>query len=589
MKKILILGICSLCLMAADASVILSNQMQQVPQNAVIATDPTMLDSIKFREEDQALAEIIRTDDIDKLQYICVSPGFSLNYRVKTTDDSYLFSAAQIPLIHYAAMSGSIKCFKYLLINGANPRALVNFRPNSELRIDFDLDCVAFSMLANGTAEIVRLLEWQGSDIFNNPGAWWAAALNNQDMFFDWLSEHSPIRDGSEYQCLEAALIGMMMGNHPERLDILIQSVDWKTLMQNAGPNELHLNDLLFVAAEYDQDKIAAGLIAKGSNVNAQWSVHSGYYGILINPLHVAAKHNSKRIGKLLISEGANINARDDDHGHTGNGNTTLHYAAKYDSRDIGELLISKGANINATDKFGRTPLHIAAMNNGKDIGEILISKGAGVNAQDKEGKTPLHSAAYLGQKDIAEILVTKGADINAQDKEGKTPLHLAAWYFRDPECNDIKYTIGCFLISKGANINAKDKGGDTPLHDAAMTGARNIGEILISKGASINVKNNIGNAPLHYAAFKNADDTSTYVGELLISKGADMNVKNNNGETPLHMALKESSQGLAKILISKGADLNVQDNNGKTPLFYAKKYKLQEIINLLLLHGAIE
>lgn len=458
MKKILILGICSLCLMAADASVILSNQTQQAPQNAVIATAPTMLDSIKFRKEDQALAEIIRTDDIDKLQYICVSPGFSLNYRVKTTDDSYLFSAAQIPLIHYAAMSGSIKCFKYLLINGANPRALVNFRSNSELRIDFDLDSVAFSMLANGTAEIVRLLGRQGSDIFNNPGAWWTAALNNQDMFFDWLSEHSPIRDGSEYRCLEAALIGMMMGNHPERLDILIQSVDWKTLMQNAGPNELLLNDLLFVAVQYDQDKIAAGLIAKGADVNARLFIPFGRGLLSINPLHVAAKHNSKRIGRLLISEGANIDARDDC-GNTGNGSTPLHYAARYGSRDMCELLISKNAD---------------------------------VNAQDRDGCTPLHSAAYLGKKDIAEILVTKGANINVQDKDGKTPLHLAAWCFQAPYFsrdfigyNDIKDTIGCFLISKGAHINVVDKDGKTPLFYAKKYKLQEIINLLLQHGAT--------------------------------------------------------------------------------------------------------
>ncbi len=122
-------------------------------------------------------------------------------------------------------------------------------------------------------------------------------------------------------------------------------------------------------------------------------------------PLHAAAEHNDHKTAAALIADGADVNATD------AHGDTPLHKAALQNAREATALLIGNGANVDAKNRFGATPLHYAASQNARTIAALLITNGADVNAADQLALAPLHWAARENAFAMADWLIGKGAN----------------------------------------------------------------------------------------------------------------------------------------------------------------------------------
>lgn len=399
------------------------------------------------------------------MQEKSITPAFDFDHKIVVVSgnpshfgDGFLMK--RIPIVHYAAMRKAMLCFKFLLINGANPEELVSFSgmPMSPWNIRAVFDCASFAGFGS-EFEMLKILEERGMDCRRNLGFWFFAGLAHQNERLE------QAYDDQDYQYLNMMLFGIIMGNYVKEFTPQKPGFAWwGDLIQSAQQNDLAFNDLLCVAVKGDQNKIGEWLISKGANVNAK-------YMLGFTPLCFAIQWNSKKMFGLLIDKNANINIGSD------YGDMPLHLASSDPSKtEMFKILVSKGADIKAKDSSAMTPLHIAAGGNCLEIAEILIEKGADVNAPGSMLQTPLHCATT---GDMVEFLISKGAKINARDGLGRTPLHCAAEY-------GLPIEVYAALIKAGADINAKDENGRTPFDIANEFGATSeVLDILNPQGAN--------------------------------------------------------------------------------------------------------
>ncbi len=140
-----------------------------------------------------------------------------------------------------------------------------------------------------------------------------------------------------------------------------------------------------------------------------------------------------------LVERNANVSARDL------SGNTPLHIAAATDKRAVAGVLLHHAAQVDALNHARATPLHLAAWFNSIETAELLLEYGAQVNSKDSAGNSPLHIATAddaleakanhipggscchrEGPNVVVRLLVENGADINAENNEGFTPLRIS-------------------------------------------------------------------------------------------------------------------------------------------------------------------
>ena len=338
--------------------------------------------------EEGTIERAIFNDDIDELQHIVASQSFNVSetlisiYGFFRLEDCFPADEPILTLLDEAALFGSVKCFKYLLLNG--------------VEISKDTCCYA---IAGGNNEIVHLCEQKGMKfehcLIN------AIKYHRFDLF-EWLILHFSndridVASCFEY-CNEPAIYyyihcgGKLQGLRHDKTSTL-------HLAASSGLIEM-IKYLLDEGLDIDIKNI------KGCTPLME-AVHS---------------HNFDAV-KLLVDQGANIDATDE------SGLTALFYAT-----GIGitnhiyiEYLISKGTDIKIRSKNDSTLLHFAAKYNNQELVKYCISKGFDVNAQDAEGTTPLHLAASTNSFASIKLLIENGAIYNMKNKLGITPLMEAS------------------------------------------------------------------------------------------------------------------------------------------------------------------
>ena len=220
------------------------------------------------------------------------------------------------------------------------------------------------------------------------------------------------------------------------------------------------LSSPLHIAAQKDNEEIAACLIEHGVDVNA---LREDFQ----TPLFMAGI----KVSKLLVEKGANINYT------TPDGRTAIFYAVEIEDRNVFDYLLDRGAKLPETGTYGAmrtiefglqggslkclekylqqglniryennmkmTLAHFAAQSNSTALMGRLIKLGAPINNTDIFGWTPLHTAAYGGNLAVVKLLVLIGSDKNAHTIDGKTPCLLAT--------EKKKTDVADYLISRGA------------------------------------------------------------------------------------------------------------------------------------------
>ncbi|KAK8890051.1 hypothetical protein M9Y10_034810 [Tritrichomonas musculus] len=378
------------------------------------AKNECSLELSKIRETGfltNSIFEIIKNDDINSFEKIAASPSFNPDIEMKET----VF--IPYPILHYnptliqvAAYFGSIKIFKFLLLNKANIEYID--RTNMSL--------IHFA-IAGGNTEIIRILDQNDVSFVGTPQI--AAQYHRHDIL-EWLID-------TKFH------------------DISLLDPKFGSIAHNAAiSNNLYVFNYLQTQGNDTEDQV--------QNNENKWIDAPNSKGL--TPLHYAVSNGCFDTVYYLISTNkADVNKTDSDL------DTPLHIASYSGySAVLRFLLITGPKSVLLKNKKGLNPIQIATMNGHDHILQTLLKrKDIDINMTNDDGKTLLHLAVERGHSECLKVILShQGVFISAHDNEGRTPLHDAA--FKDHyEC------VKILLERKGIDINSCDTKFRTPLHDA--------------------------------------------------------------------------------------------------------------------------
>ena len=272
---------------------------------------------IEIRKKEE-IEEIINNDDLEKLRLLDSKSNFNFNSHIKKENLLYLYSS--IPLLSYCIEKKAIKCFKYLLINGADPLQkthvpIVHYNAqyaNCEVNEDeFDEIWDAFGFaVAIGDIQYIKILQNQVGH-FTNDLVMGCCQFHKNDTL-SWILNENPsiikygLNHAVKYENIKA--INLMLENPDLEIDVNIKDRYQRT------------------------------------------------------PIHYAARNKLLPIFEMFIKKGADITEDE-------NGNTPLDDAAKSDSLEIAQILMDKKEKINSYSK----PLAHAVQFNSKRVCKLLV------------------------------------------------------------------------------------------------------------------------------------------------------------------------------------------------------------------------
>ena len=396
-------------------------------------------EKVKYGHFMETAPYCIKYDKVETLSKLASEFDFNINqFIVPSLYEPSILLRENITLIELAAYYGSVRCFKFLMLNNAD----------TEIKSDSGWTLAQYA-IAGGNLEIIRICEQRQLDFSKT---YHFAALFNQNKVFDWmnLTMSYPIDEVDKYlgTPLHQAVIGENIGliyNLIVKYGIDINIVDShkRTPLHYAVMNGC-TNSIKFLLSSLSIDPNA-----KDENQNS--------------PLHLAVKYSKwKDIDALLQNQNININEKGK------NGVTPLHILAFNDKFDILPNFIHiPNLDLNPRDNKGSTPLHYAVHNdNDRSAAILCLSHRVKINAADNNGLTPLHIAAIHGNIKIMNILLhADGIDVNAESNDKNTPLHCAvSKEFRDPNIIVRTQIIDLLLREKNIDRLIKNKNGYTPI-----------------------------------------------------------------------------------------------------------------------------
>ena len=142
----------------------------------------------------------------------------------KTLEDSFFeVSNMDIPILHYCIIKKAMKCFKFLLLNGADPSSKLKehqqsfgfgFKSNPTKQNKYEWDCMTIA-ICFGEWEIMKILEERGINKLNNPNVWEAAALTHRNNLLKlFISNKDQIGNYLLEECLKKGIEGAVKGNN---------------------------------------------------------------------------------------------------------------------------------------------------------------------------------------------------------------------------------------------------------------------------------------------------------------------------------------------------------------------------------------
>lgn len=294
-----------------------------------------------------SIASYLLSDNIDEFQAIAALPDFDINQRIPPfIFEHFKFMRHWPTLIQFAAFHGSIKCFRYLLENGADHTLQTKDNPSLSL---------AQFAVAGGNFTIIRLCEEKGCD-FKLTGQ--TAAEFHRFEVFQWLFD--------------------------------TKNLNLEELYQNTS-------SIFHLSAKANNMQILLFCIENKCNINSK-----GHWDV--TPLNMAAERGRSDAIKLFLSH-KDIN----ENMETGGGSTPLHAAASHGYHEAIKLLLAdERVKVNVRNKFAVTPLHLASQYGFEKAIKALFTRAeVNVNAKNDVMMTPLQMAANNNHLEAIKILLS--------------------------------------------------------------------------------------------------------------------------------------------------------------------------------------
>lgn len=289
-----------------------------------------------------AYVEILKNDDVEELKK-ALNPLFEFDTIIKPSIfEPCYFIQREPTLILCAAYFGSIKCFKYLLLNHAN----LNKR-------DTDSKSLAQFAVAGGNVEIVRLVEQSGCDFSDT--AHIATHFYHSDIF-EWLHlTKFPDLNKNNFDRYSILHHAAYSGN----IGVLVKCIN-SGCDVNKYNNPLYKETPILKAAENGKSA-AVKILLSVDEIDPNIRCNSE------TPLMFAARNGRDECVKFLCdSEKVDVLA-------VGELGTALHYASLYCQTDCVRILVnSNRIDTEILNRDGQNAFYLAKRVRAVEIEKIL-------------------------------------------------------------------------------------------------------------------------------------------------------------------------------------------------------------------------
>jgi ankyrin repeat protein len=525
----------------------------------------------------------IRADDIDGLRVAATSPSFNIETRIlPTVYTPSNFLQGHPTLIHVAAFFGSINCFRFLLVNGADLRTT-----------DHNFVTLPQFAVAGGNVEIVRLCQQYDLDFF---GAIHTAITFHRNELFEWLAgSASPdfsVLDLSGQTLLHAACDS----NNLYAVDTALRAgldVNGQTFNQGTplciavgrgfvdtvrylltvptidvnprcrgGQTPFHL------AAEHG-DIVTAKYLLAHADVDVDAVCDTG-----MSALFSAITNDRLRFARFLLDlPGVDVNRRQSE------GFTPLMASLLHERVRISKMLINDSrVDVNLSSGAHRTALWIAIKHRHFSAFKCLLKRpDIDLSGRSENGGPYLNAAVWKNDAAMVEMLLSKpGVDVNEPDGQGMTLLHNAATF-------DRRDVVRALLTSPTIDVNLRTAALSTALHIAAASGFAEIVQLLVDRSdTDVNAVATVWGTAMHTAVCNGHLDV---VRILCTRTDIDLTVRcpEQDGVTSLYVAACLGKADIVMELLQCPA-LNVKDAVvlGKAPITSVIAQRSPEMLELI-------
>lgn len=344
--------------------------------------------------------QAIRLDDVDKLKGIIFNANTNLNVHSNLSDCEFdvdrqyemtPFEPSWIMRfkptgIQIAAFFGSVRCFKFYMLNKANPlkRAGCNGCFGG-LNGDYGMPLTYFA-IAGGNAEIIHLTEQLGCHFYSD--VLFSSVVFHRYQVFEWLigtkqCDHK-VKDANGDSILHLAVLS-------DNIKVLKYLKDMEKLENEV--DEFQLN-LLHYAAKYGNFAVLDFMLTDGNDQFDNEEEESKNHSLF------------------------NINANDDEK------MTPLHYAVKYRRYEAAAVLLGHPKiDANAKNRNGWTPLHFAVYSKNEEMVKLLLEKsGADPNMKNNSLVSPALMASQMHLDKIKKLFILASSSLQTSTRPQTTP-----------------------------------------------------------------------------------------------------------------------------------------------------------------------
>ena len=206
--------------------------------------------NLKIRQK-TIIEELIENDDIDNFKILSNSNSFDFNQKIEKNNELYHYS--RIPIILYCIEKNAIKCFKFALINGADPtqksetiKISLQYPYKKEYKKVWDAYGFASS---KGNLQIIRMLEER--NIEASKYLIKGCIKFHQKVIFEWIKKPKNL-------ILNQGIKEIILYENYELFDLFLQI------------GNLNDQSPILYAAQFNKENMAKIIVSKGANINVK-------------------------------------------------------------------------------------------------------------------------------------------------------------------------------------------------------------------------------------------------------------------------------------------------------------------------------